>query len=251
VGTVLNTLFTLAPGVTVVDKRHLDADLAARLPDAQFVLTISHSRKNSLLVEKHAVTLLAQFVEPTTIASGVARALAADDLDPAESAGDAVRFIEEAITRGILERASGVPAATRTKAPRRTEEQPGLRAELQGVYTWLTTLRRLSDTTLTLIRDQQGREAVLKEVHTAAPAWVVAAIRREVAALKKLHSLKCTPRVILDGSLRRSPFVVLERMPGMDAGLHYQLLRERGEVVGIVEGLAAIADAYGVLHERG
>ena len=233
--------FVLQEDVFLVPCADLDETLRGKISfdDGDFMLSQRHGRTRSKVIDDGTAALLSLFREPRTIVSAVIENSRTLGADPRARLAEVLTPLAALVEQRVLVQAG-------------SEEQSALRPRFDGgapfgAWEIVRCVRLIDDTEVYQLR--RGSELAALKIARARTAPIKALLKNEAAILRHLDGSGIAPRLIEAGVHESRPYLILEWIDGVDAGVAAsQRCNDRAS---LIELCASIAAAYAALHARG
>jgi eukaryotic-like serine/threonine-protein kinase len=233
--------FVLKQDVLLIPCSELSDDLRARITfdEGDFTLSRRHGRSLSQVIDGETAALLALFRQPRTIVDAVIENSRSFGRNPEVLLDELLPHLGAFLHNNVL-----VPAGSTEEQELRPRYESG-----QSVAGW-TIVRCASlieDTEIYQVR-RDGDLAALKIARVDTPG-LRSIFENELEVLRHLDGGGIAPRLLDSGEIETHPYLIMEWVPGVDAGVAAALRRH--DRVALIELCVSIASAYAKLHERG
>jgi hypothetical protein len=209
-----------------------------------YVISRPGWRSPSLLVDRAAATLIANFRQPMSIIAAVVAYSQLVDVDPRHVLGDAYPMLRRLLQAGVL-----VPAHSEAVHPLTPSLSPG---EVLAAVEVMHVVQILADTEVYQAKTADGKIVALKVTRAKAPATANDLLRHEAAMLHYLGGV-VSPALHDAGTFRGRRYVATTWRPGVDVAAAAGTLRVAGDsdsTTRLRKLCGAILSAYARLHAQ-
>jgi eukaryotic-like serine/threonine-protein kinase len=229
--------FVLPNDVVLIPCADLSDDMRGRMSyqDGDVTLSRRHGRMLAQVIDRETAELLALFRQPYTIADAVIEKSRALRKDPEAWLDELLPHLGKLLQDRIL-----VPAGSEEEKELRPQYESGARI---GAWEIVRCVHLVDDTEVYQLRS--GSEVAALKI---ARSHNRALIENEMAILRQLDGA-FAPRLIEDGEDQGRPYLIVEWIAGVDAGV--AAAQRRHDRSALIELSASIAAAYAALHARG
>lgn len=232
--------FVLKEDVVLIPCSDLSADLRQRISfdDGDFTLSRRHGRSPSQIIDGETAALLSLFREPRTIVGAV--------IENSRTLGrSAEARLDEMLPH------LGVFLQNRILVPAGSEDEKEIRPRFESgasVAGWeiVRCVSLIEDSEIYYL--SKGSESAALKIARMAMPFEQSVFGNEAAILKHLHG-GIAPRLLDSGSYEERPYLILDWIPGVEAGVAAS--QRRHDRASLIDMCASIAAAYATLHERG
>jgi eukaryotic-like serine/threonine-protein kinase len=233
--------FVLGNDVLLVPSGELSDDVRDRIAfeEGDFTLSRRYGRTRAQVIDGDTAALLALFREPRTIVDAVLEKSRILEKDAASWLDELLPHLGAFVQNRVL-----VPVGSEEEKEIRPQYDTG--AIIAG-WTIVRCASLLEDSEVYQVR--KGSDvAALKLARLTTPR-LLATFENEIEILRHLDGSGIAPRLIDAGFDDQHPYLIVDWIPGVDAGV--AAARRRHDRPALIELCASIAAAYAELHARG
>lgn len=229
--------FVLQKDVLLVPCAELDEEVRARLTfdEGDYTLSRRRGRAPAQVIDGETAALLGLFREPRTLVDAVVDSSRTLGKDPRRWLDELLPHFARLVDTRVL-----VPAGGNEENEIEPRYESG---ELVAGWEIVRCARFLEDTEIYQVR-KENQIAALKIARQSTPQ-LQSLFDNETEVLRRLD----TPRLIEHGSEDGRPYVIMEWLEGVDAGV--ASAQRRHDRAALLELCVAVANAYVELHARG
>jgi predicted Ser/Thr protein kinase len=233
--------FVLGNDVLLVPSGELSDDVRGRIAfeAGDFTLSRRYGRTRAQVIDGDTAALLALFREPRTIVDAVLEKSRILEKDAASWLDELLPHLGAFVQNRVL-----VPVGSEDEKEIRPQYDTG--AAIAG-WTILRCASLLEDSEVYQVR--KGSEVAALKLARLTTFRLLATFENEIAILRHLDGSGIAPRLIEAGFNDEQPYLIVDWIPGVDAGVAAaQRRHDRASLLGLC---ASIAAAYTELHARG
>lgn len=233
--------FVLKDDVLLIPCAELSDDMRGRIAfdEGDFTLSRRHGRAMAQVIDSETAALLALFREPRTIADAVFENSRSFSKDPHGLLDELLPHLGRFLQNRIL-----VPAGSEDEKEIRPRYDSGVTI---GPWEIVRCASLVEDSEIYQLR-KGSHVAALKIARVTTPG-LQSVFDNEIAILRHLDGGGIAPRLIDAGVHEERPYLIIDWVPGVDAGV--AAAQRRHDRASLIEMCASIAAAYATLHARG
>jgi predicted Ser/Thr protein kinase len=236
--------FVLKKDIALIPCAELSDDVRGRISFEEGDFTLSHRYGRTLaqVIDGETAALLALFREPRTIVDAVIESSRALGKDPEARLDELLPHLGKFLRSRVL-----VPVGAEEEQEIRPRYENGAVVGERGEWKIVRCASLIEDSEVYQLRNGDD-VAALKIARVTTPA-MQALFDNETAVLRHLDGSGIAPRVIDAGLLDERPYLIIDWIAGVDAGV--AAAQRRHDRAALIELCASIAAAYAALHARG
>jgi serine/threonine protein kinase len=233
--------FVLKQDILLIPCADLSADVRAKISfdEGDFTLSHRHGRALAQVIDRDTAALLALFREPRTIVDAVVENSRALGKDPRVCLDELLPHFGAFVHNRVL-----VPAGADDEREIRPQFESGATI---GAWTIVRCASLVEDSEVYQLRN--GDTVAALKIARLKTSPIRNVFDNELAILRHLDGAGIAPRHLASGEHEERPYLIVEWMAGVDAGV--AAARRRHDRASLVELCASIASAYAALHARG
>ncbi len=209
-----------------------------------FILTYTHTRNTSKVVNPASVSLLKEFRTPKSLVEGIYKYSILNNLDPHQTLEESYMFLSRLKGEGFL-----VPY---NETAHHQKEDLLKKDEVLGEYTVVGKIMSISDTEVYKIQKNSRFFALKILKPTTQTAYLTDSFNNEVEVLQHLEGI-VAPLLIEQGEYNGNPYMIIEWCAGLSCEENaekYRNFNDARNLAKMLQTMYAIIKSYEHLHTQ-